>query len=414
MSDKKKLTKNIALLVVVQFVNYVAPLLVFPFLTRILSLSEFGTVAVAFSICGLAMVVTDFGFEVSGAYWIAKQRDFSNIVNAYLGAVYLIKIMLAIICIFGVFIYAYYYNNSMFRNVSMMTGLAFTILFQSLQTVWFFQGIERMKSITYSLVASKFVYVILILSLVHKKNDSGLVVICLCISAFVGTVSLIYCTFKEGYKITKPSLLLIKETFLSNIQFFLSRAAVAIYTSASVFVVGASAGLVQAGLYSSAEKLYQAGQNVTSPLTQALYPYLARSKDGKTLYIVLLITLPILLSCVGICYYFSADILRIFYVEAYVDAAPILRVFLITSIFTYVSINLGYPAFSIYGRLDLANISVYIASVLHLVSLSTLFLLNQINALHVAYCVCIVEFFVLALRFSMLNSLRVKKSSYEK
>lgn len=406
MNDKIVLFKNIILLIVVQFVNYVAPLLIFPYLTRVLSLESFGVVAVTFSMCSLAMIVTDFGFGLSGAYWIANNKENNQDVSSYLGAVFSIKLILALLCICIIYIYGYFFNKYIISNIFLMSGVMLTIVFQSFQVIWFFQGIEKMQNITYSLVTSKIIYVITILLFVNNKDDIGEVLLCLALSSFVASVFIIIRIYKEGYSIKKPSLDTVYNALFSSINFFLSRAAVGIYTSASTFIVGAFSGLQQAGLYSSAEKLYQAGQSLTSPLSQALYPYLARSKDENVLYRILLLLLPAFIVGIGVCIYFSPEILHLFYGEKYISATPILRIFMITSIFTFLSINLGYPAFAIYSRLDLANLSVYIAAILHLVGLSFLFLVKAISAINIAYCVCIVEFVVLMLRFFMLSKLR--------
>lgn len=58
MQDKK-LTKNIYYLVLVQFANYIAPLLVLPYLGRTLGLEGFGIVAMAISLCSIALIIND-------------------------------------------------------------------------------------------------------------------------------------------------------------------------------------------------------------------------------------------------------------------------------------------------------------------------------------------------------------------
>ncbi|MFB9998018.1 oligosaccharide flippase family protein [Providencia rustigianii] len=70
----------------------------------------------------------------------------------------------------------------------------------------------------------------------------------------------------------------------SSYTYFLSRASVVIYTSASTFIVGSYSGLNQAALFSSAEKLYQAGQSITSPVSQAIFPHIART--GEKIYYI--------------------------------------------------------------------------------------------------------------------------------
>lgn len=410
MSENKKLTKNIVALIIVQFSNYIAPLLVLPYLTRVLSIDQFGIVVLSFSVCSLALIMTDFGFALSASYWITKNRDNKVKAMKYIGAVFGAKIILATISISLVLFYLITFKNEYSQNNLLILGIVLTVLFQAFQSVWFFQGIEKMKNVTICMVTSKIIYVVLILLFVKKSDDSDIVLICLAISSLIASGLGVIRIFKEGYGILRPTVREIMEVLASSFTFFLSRAAVGIYTSASTFIVGSFSGLQQAAMYSSAEKLYQAGQSASSPLSQALFPYLARSRNTNTLMKILLFLLPVMIIGVGLCIYFSREIIILIYGADYQDAAPILRVFLLTSIFTFLSVNLGYPAFAIYDRLALVNISVYIAAALHLLCLAGLYVSGSISALNIAICVCVVEFFVLALRFSMFIYIRDKSN----
>src|SRR5690606_2760732 len=75
----------------------------------------------------------------------------------------------------------------------------------------------------------------------------------------------------------------IRQEFKEGAQFYWSRLAVAVYTSASTLVVG-SQNATQAAQFAACEQIYKAGQNVTSPINTAMYPYMAKNKDWKIFY----------------------------------------------------------------------------------------------------------------------------------
>ncbi len=205
---------------------------------------------------------------------------------------------------------------------------------------------------------------------------------------------------------------MIINAFKYSSEFFLSRAAVGIYTSASTLVVGSFAGVQQAAFYACAEKLYQAGQSLMSPVSQALFPYLARTGDKKILYKCIgILLIPLVAGCF-ICGIYSGEILELFYGVGFVPANSVLEVFLVCSIITFISINFGYPAFSIIGRLDLANKSVFLAAVLQLVIIITLIFLDKVSAINVAIGVFFVEFSVMIARcYLFLYHVRLKSKS---
>lgn len=394
--SQNKLYKNIGYLLLVQFVNYVAPLMVLPYLTRILSIDGFGLVVMTISMCGIAMILTDFGFNLSGTYWISQHRDNKNEISKYIGAVTVIKFLLCVVSSLSVLIYSY--HSDIDFGVSILISVIIIIFSQGFQLTWFFQGIEKMKNITTSMVVAKLFYVFAIFLIVKEQSDTAIVLLCLAVSNIISTIIGFILLYKEGHSLGKPDWVQIVSAFKDSFSFFLSRAAVGLYTSASTFIVGSISGIQQAALYSSAEKLYQAGQGVTAPVSQALYPYLARSGDIRALYkFVLILLVPLMLGC-SVCYLFAENILRMFYGEQFSSAYTILRMFLICSFINFVSVNFGYPAFSTIGRLDIVNRSVYIGGIAQFCSLGYLFSTNNVNAYNVVLSVLCVEVVVMVIR----------------
>jgi O-antigen/teichoic acid export membrane protein len=408
VSENKRLAKNIFALLIVQLTNYVAPLLVFPYLTRILSIENFGLIALSFSICSLALILTDFGFALSASYWMTKNRSNKAEVMRYTGAIYVAKMILAFISIGLFLVYTIYFQVNFLSHIWLTTGIILTIFFQAFQPIWFFQGIEKMKNVTICMVTSKIIYVLIVFMFVKSNDDFETVLLSLAVSAFIASALGLYRIYQENYGLLIPPVRKIADVLSSSLSFFLSRAAVGIYTSASTFIVGNFSGLMQAAIYSSAEKLYQAGQSATSPLSQALFPHLARSRKEDFLIKVLCFILPALILVISLCMYYAPDLLSIFYGDTYKSATPVLRVFLLTSVFTFISVNLGYPAFAIYDKLGLVNLSVYLAAILHASCLTFLYCTESISAYNISVCVCLVEFCVLFLRISMFIYIRNK------
>lgn len=391
--------KNIAFLLLVQFSNYIAPLLLLPYLTRVLGIEKFGVFVMAMSMTSIAMILTDFGFNLSGTHWIARYHERREKVAKYLGSVTIIKLCLAIISSTGVVIYSWLMPQIGFSNL-VLFSIILVILSQAFQLTWFFQGIEKMKNITISLVTAKILYIVLVFLLIRDENDIHLVMYSLAGSNIIAAVIGSRLLKNAGYWFSFPSMDLVWKVFSSSIEFFMSRAAVGIYTSASTFIVGSICGAQQAALYSSAEKLYQAGQGVTAPVTQALYPYLTHTPNAKVFYkFIVLLTLPLTLGC-SIIYFFSSEILSLFYGQAFSQASDILRVFLISSVVTFIGINFGYPAFSMIGRVDIANKTVLWGAALQLISLFLMYMQDMVSAINVCYSVLFVETIVMLLRIS--------------
>ena len=75
MSGNRRLAENIAALSLVQFLNYVAPLVTVPYLVRILHPAQFGLLSFSQGIVLCFCVITDYGFDFTATRAIAANRD---------------------------------------------------------------------------------------------------------------------------------------------------------------------------------------------------------------------------------------------------------------------------------------------------------------------------------------------------
>ncbi|MGT3816853.1 oligosaccharide flippase family protein [Vibrio cholerae] len=403
-----RLYKNIFSLFFVQILSYLVPFIVLPYLTRILGAEGFGSVAIGLSISAFSMIVTDFGFNLSGTRWIALNSSKKHKTAKYLGAVFSIKLILLILSLSILLMVALFKKSSIF-SLDAIIGLVLLFVSQAFQINWFFQGIEKMKYIACSVLFSRFLYVVIILNLVVDDQDWFLVFYAMAFSNLMLIMFSILFLYKENFYIALPRKLNIKFVFQDSLSFFISRLSVGLYTSISVFFVGSFSGVMQAAMYSCAEKIYQAGQAATSPISQALYPYIVKSKDINKLYkLTFLLLLPV--SAFSICgFLFSEYILDILYGSEYRSADEILKVFSIILAVNFISVNFGYPAFAYIKKLNVVNYSVHAGSILHSLLLLCLFLIDGINALNVSLSILLIESLVMIIRVSaFVNYVRQK------
>lgn len=394
---KSEVGRNIAALALVQFANYIAPFLVLPYLSRTLGLEGFGTVAMSISLCSIALIITDYGFGFSAPYWLAKNKDNKNDVASYIGAIFIIKAILFLACI-GVILLFFKYSTIIPNESVIHLAILASILFQTFQPNWFFLGIEKMKSVTIFMVIAKISYVVLVFLLVKKQSQVEIVLACFAFSNLLATSIGIYYIYKENFWIAKPPIKTIKIVVIEGAFFFVSRLAVGIYTSASTFLVGAFTGVGSAALYNSAEKLYQAGQSATSPVSQALYPYLARTGDKQALYKFVGILLVPLSICVLLGVYYAELVMALIFGDEFRAASELLQIFLLILLVNFVGVNFGYPAFASIGRVDIANKSVIYAAFLQLIVITLLYYLQVISAKSICLGVLAVEFVVMVIR----------------
>ncbi|EOK7647939.1 O28ac/O42 family O-antigen flippase [Escherichia coli] len=386
---------NIAALAILQLATYITPLLIVPYLTRVLGPGGYGTVAICLSIIQMSLILTDFGFNLSSTEYIARNCQPKDKINKHIGAVFQIKILLIFLCV----IFLYFLVNDQLQQfkIEFFFYSCIAIIGQTFQSLWFFQGVEKMKRITLFLTISKFSYVILTFVIVKKPEQGRFVILAYALSQVIGALLSQYYMRKEGYKYTPANLSSMLGVLRTSALFFWSRLAVSTYTTASTLVVGA-AGHVQAGYYAASEQLYKAGQNITTPVSQALYPYMTRAKNWALFFKMMSILTVVMITASLTAIWLSQWLIALIFGPEYIVSQNVFIVFMLALIVTFVSTNFGYPVFSALGKVKVANYTVIFGALTHVVILGVLFCLGEISAYNVVRAVLFTEIVILILR----------------
>ena len=160
--DNKRIVSNYFSLLVLQITNYILPLLLIPYLVRILGTEKFGLVMLAQSLCLFVTVIVDFGFSLSGTREIALYRDNKTKMSQIFIAIMFIKSALIIVAFFLLFVVVMAFER--FSVDYEVYFLSFGIVIgQAIFPVWFFQGIEKMKFITIVNLLAKVIFTILVI-----------------------------------------------------------------------------------------------------------------------------------------------------------------------------------------------------------------------------------------------------------
>jgi PST family polysaccharide transporter len=396
-SDVKNLINSSIIFYIIQLFNLIAPLLVLPYLSRTLEPEIFGKVALFTSFCGLAYIINDFGFSLSATFEIAKNKENRYNVNKILSCVYYVKFPLFILSSTGfvLLIYTGYSSEYNSLNILCLIGILF---FQSYQPIWLFQGLEKMKKIIISIAIPKIIYIVLIITFIKGDKDIDYIFLSLFITIMISSLLINFKMKSHGYCLIKVPVKEIKESFYNSLGFFISRACLSVYTSISSIIIGNYSGLIQLALYSCAEKIYQALQNITAPISQAIYPYLARTNDKSILLKTIGITTGFLIIICLILISFSSELITAIFGRDYINASNILKIFFLTSIINHVNNNFGYPAFATINKIKIVNYTVILGAAIQLFLLAIFIINKSVNAYNISMAILITETIVMLSR----------------
>ena len=396
---KKRLLGNFFSLSVLQAFTYILPLLTLPYLVRVLGVDKFGLVMFAQSFLMFFTILVDYGFGLSATREISIYRDNKAKVTEIFSSVMMIKFILVVVSFILLSIIVFTFEK--FSTNWELYYLTFLyVVGQAMFPVWYFQGMERMKYITIVNITSKILFTVLIFVVIQSPNDYIYVPILNGFGLIVGgiiSLFIIYKTFNQPFVL--QSLNTLKIYFKDSSQFFLSRVSVSIYTSANAFVLGLMTNTTMVGYYSIAEKLYMAIQSFYGPVTQALYPYVAKEKNIKLFKKIF--TLAVVLNTLGIIFlYFAGNYIfsLLFTNNIGTESLEVFHILLLSALVVVPSILIGYPFLGALGFSKYANLSVIYGSLFHIIGLSILSLFGYITIYSVAFMVIATEILVLSSR----------------
>ncbi|EMH0748150.1 oligosaccharide flippase family protein [Proteus mirabilis] len=397
------LKKNIINLVIVQLVTYIIPFLQIPYLTRILDIEIFGVYAYSLILIQISNLILDFGFNLYYPQLIANNKNFNRIGKLIYSAI-VIKIILLIPIILFYFILII--NNALYNNYLLFFFFSFfSIIGNIFNFIWLYQGLEKLYIYSRVVIISKILSLVAIFLFIKSKDDLVLLgIINSTQQITIVLISIFWITLNLKIPPIKTNLKYIKVIAIKSFEFFFSRAFVTIYTSGCGLLIGNYGTSTQMSIYSVADQLYKAAQQIFSPVNQAIYPYMIRTKDYKKFYKILITCIVICLVGCIIGWIWGSNIITLIYSKNYIPAIEVLNILLVALIFNIIAVLLGYPALAPIGLSKIANISVIYAGILQIILFIAILQLNRAQLhIYIAYTVIISEFTVMSIRYLALK-----------
>lgn len=298
---KNQYFKNGIWLYALQFINTVIPLLTLPYIVRVFGSESYGVISISLNIIGYLKVVSDYGFELTGARNIAISKSKSQIEETYTAITWAKTLILCIILL-AIIVLPWLFDFSTFdRNVFYLLSLM--VIGSTFSYNWLFQGLQRMKFITIMNVISRSISVVLIFLFV--KNPSDMFIYALIYSSvFVINALISFIIIKKIIKIKllRFNWLSIKNQLYDGFHIFTTSIMSKIFASFSITVLGIFATKSDVGIFSAIQKIPLLIIMIYMPISQVIFPYVSKKfgedKDGAvrtirklSLYIISFFTL---------------------------------------------------------------------------------------------------------------------------
>ena len=387
--------KNFGSLSIIQLASYMAPLLILPYLSRILGVEGFGVVFFGVSFVTICGVLIDFGFELYAPFKIARHREDVSYIKKLSGAIFGAKLFLYLIVAVITVMFALLSND---YETKFILLFLLPMFFFSIQPNWLFQSLENTFEIAGYFIVSRFIYIGLVFGFVNIPDDYFRVIICLGFCFAINAILSLRKMIKLGYLPIFPSLYEVWSVICESSGYFAARASSSIFGAGGTVFLGLVSTSTQVGYFASAEQIFRGLQGLFTPIAQALYPYMSRKHDRKTFVWVLCAAIFVCWACILAGAFAGESILELVFGADFRPSYVPFFVFLVILAINVPSTLIGYPFLGAMGLSGYVNVTVITAGVIQLCLLIVMFMLDLNDAFDVTLSILVVELIILFMR----------------
>lgn len=275
----KILIKNFSYLSALQIFTLLIPLITYPYLIRVLGKETYGLVVFAQAIIGYLNILVNFGFNISATREISVHRDNKAKLSEIISSVLIIKgIFFVLACLILGFLVIFIPQAHGYEVLFLLS--MWTCLYDIIFPIWYFQGIERMKYITYITLFTRLILLSLIFVFIHSPDDYLFVPIVNGIGALVaGGIALVIIFGRHKITFNWQRINTLNYYFTNSIPIFVSNISISLYVSTNKVITGTFLGMEEVAYYDLAEKLSSVLKIPLSILSQSLFPKISKERD---------------------------------------------------------------------------------------------------------------------------------------
>jgi len=276
-NEYKQVSQNMLYLTLLNFITYLSPILLIPYLMKTVGEEKFGIYIFSWTFIFYFVFIVNYGFDFSATNQIAIYKNNRDKISSIFYNITFIRVIIAILCMFGIYIAAntihilFPYKQSLYYGFGIVFGIA---LFPS----WLFQGMEEMKFITIVNIITRLLPLIFIFIFIQQADQFQFIILIQAIGFIIGGIFSFLFAIKH-YKLVyhQPSIKIMIQQLKDGWSLFLSTVGMTLYRETNVFIMGFTLGNYSLiGYYSVADKFIRFAQTLAMPIAQSLFPYFSR------------------------------------------------------------------------------------------------------------------------------------------
>lgn len=393
----RTLVENFSYITVFQIFSLLIPIITYPYLIRKLGSDIYGLIAFSQAIVGYLIVLVSFGFNTSATQEISINRNNPAKISEIVSSVMIIKTVLFLISCIILAILTYIIPDAREHKALFYLSL-WICLYDVLFPVWYFQGIERMKFITYINLISRTIFIILIFLFIRSPKDYLFLPISNGLGAIIaGTISLLIVFSKDKVRFSFQPLATLRQYYSTSRPIFVSYLASKIYDGSNKIIIGNFLGMTEVAYYDLAEKISGVLKIPQSILSQTLFPKISLEKDISFVRKILKITVVFHLILLILVVIFSKFIVSMLGGDLMISSYVVLNILALTLPIVAAGNIFGTQILIPFGHYREFQNVIVLSAIFYVVLFLLLWSLSCVTLISITILTVIIELFIMTM-----------------
>jgi PST family polysaccharide transporter len=304
---RNKVVENYFSITLIQVVNLLIGLLLYPYLIKFLGKDAMGSYVFATAIILLFKQFISSGFNMPALKTISLNYNNLKIKNITNSQVFTSKTILFVFSI-PVFVVLLLVIPQFRANYMLYIVVYTTLTVDLIFPIWYFQGIQNMKVVTFIQIGTKLLYIPFIFIFIKSSTDLLLYAVLISLSSILGAIiSLLYLKKREKLSFHFVRLQQLKPVFKDAVPFFANSVFYTAKEQGLPLIIGSFFGMAEVAVYDLANKIINLLRILTSNINEAIFPKIVAetvsTKIKKIIYYETLISLVIIVFTVFFGYW---------------------------------------------------------------------------------------------------------------
>ena len=404
-SNKNEVVNNTLMLMIFNLARMLFPLIILPYLTRVLTVETFGAIAFTKAIISYLFLIVDFGFMLSATKEVVEALQSKKKIGEIVGNTTVARLFLSII---GLVVMV-----ALTTTVELLDGFLLYMILSYVSVVlsifffeFLFRGMSMMHVITYRFITMRTISTSLMFVFV-RSDEHILWIPILDILGTVIALLLVYWEMRKlELKVSITNFTDIWRSIKSSSLYFLSQASSLSFSALNTLLLGIMLSAREIAYWSISLQLINAVQGFYTPITSGVYPTMVRTKELRLIKKELMIFMPIIvLGCVT-SFVLAPVIIRILTGDEFYGAIFTFRLMIPLLVLAFPAMLFGWPSLGAIGKVKTNTMITVASAIFQIVGLLLLIVLGRFTLINVIWLRVLTEAVMLGLRLMALVKYR--------